>query len=227
MPVFAENREIVTPGTMLAKGDYAAADHTYKIGDGIYSTHIGLVKYSGTSVGIIALAGSYMPKIGDVVIGKVVNSSFSHWEIDINSPQLARLEAIDRGRGIDLRRDDLSKLLSVGSLVVGKVRTIKKFGPVIAVYGRGLGDIKSGRIVRISPAKVPRLIGRAGSMIKMLVEKTRCDIKVGQNGIVVVNGKNPLAEEIAIAAIKQIEKEAHTIGLTDRISAMMAKELGE
>ena len=63
---------------------------------------------------------------------------------------------------------------------------------------------------------MPRLIGKKGSMINMIKDKTGCKIVVGQNGLVWVKGKQEM-EQIVKDTIKLIEKEAHTSGLTDRI----------
>ncbi|MFQ6085312.1 MAG: exosome complex RNA-binding protein Rrp4 [Candidatus Bathyarchaeia archaeon] len=226
MPTFAQNRELVTPGTLLAKGDFVAGEHTYRRGDCVYSKYIGLVEYSDDRVSVIALSGRYIPKVDDAVIGLVTNSHFQSWDLEINSPYVAKLQSSDFWRRIDLTKDDLSELLGVGAVVMGRItRSDPLKGTTLTIRGRGLGEVRDGRLVVISPAKVPRLIGRGGSMIKMLVKKTGCSIRVGQNGIIVVRGRSRKKEEQTISAIKQVEMEAHTSGLTDRISAMLLGRL--
>ncbi|MEM2734784.1 MAG: KH domain-containing protein, partial [Candidatus Bathyarchaeia archaeon] len=74
--------------------------------------------------------------------------------------------------------------------------------------------------------KIPRLIGRKGSMITMLKRETGCRIIVGQNGVVLISGRDDRAERAAVEAIYKIEREAHTQGLTDEIKEMLRKELG-
>jgi len=88
-----------------------------------------------------------------------------------------------------------------------------------------LGVLKSGRILEISPAKVPRLIGRGGSMISMLKNETKCNIFVGQNGTIWINGKEK-DMNLAAKAIMIIESEAHLDGLTDRIGKFLRDERG-
>jgi exosome complex component RRP4 len=61
----------------------------------------------------------------------------------------------------------------------------------------------------------------------MLKKETKCNITVGQNGLVYVSGRNREDERIAISAINKIEEEAHTSGLTDRVTNMVRKERGE
>jgi exosome complex component RRP4 len=67
-------------------------------------------------------------------------------------------------------------------------------------------------------------------MINMLKTELQTDIVVGQNGVVWVKGR-PERMAIALDAIQQIQREAHTSGLTDRIrdtiSAKLADSKGE
>ena len=75
-------------------------------------------------------------------------------------------------------------------------------------------------MVTISHSKVPRVIGRNGSMIQMIKNFTNCRIIVGQNGRIWVDGE-PEAIENAVKAIRLIEDEAQSIGLTDRLRVFL------
>ena len=86
----------------------------------------------------------------------------------------------------------------------------------LGLKGRGMGKFKGGIIVNIAPTKVPRLIGKKGSMINMIKERTKCKIVVGQNGLVWVRGDKDM-EQITKNIVHLIEAEAHTSGLTNRI----------
>jgi exosome complex component RRP4 len=79
-----------------------------------------------------------------------------------------------------------------------------------------MGKFKGGIIVDIAPTKVPRLIGKKGSMINMIKDKTKCKIVVGQNGLVWVKGDEDM-EQLTKNIIHLIEAEAHTSGLTNKI----------
>ncbi|MCD4799421.1 MAG: RNA-binding protein, partial [Methanosarcinales archaeon] len=87
-----------------------------------------------------------------------------------------------------------------------------------------LKPITSGRIVQVSAVKVPRMIGRNGSMISMLKKETNCNIVVGQNGVIWITGKDRDIDK-AIEAIQIIENEAHIDGLTDRISGFLKRDV--
>ena len=77
---------------------------------------------------------------------------------------------------------------------------------------------RSGRILNMSPSKVPRLIGKEGSMINMIKDAAACRINVGQNGLVWFEGEK---EDRVVGAIKLIEREASLDGLTDKVSSML------
>ncbi len=104
---------------------------------------------------------------------------------------------------------------------VDEVKKVK-----LGLKGRGLGKFRGGILIHITPTKVPRLIGKKGSMINMIKDQTKCEVVVGQNGVVWVKGK-PEMERIVQKVIKTIEEEAHTSGLTDRIKNMLFELLGE
>jgi exosome complex component RRP4 len=99
--------------------------------------------------------------------------------------------------------------------------------PLLTVLERGLGKITRGQIIEIMPTKIPRVIGKQGSMISMLKQETGCQIAIGQNGRILINGKTPEDERLAVMAIRKIEQEAHTTGLTDRVTEMLKEEKGE
>jgi exosome complex component RRP4 len=61
-------------------------------------------------------------------------------------------------------------------------------------------------------------------MISTITEQTGCQIILGLNGVILVTGKNPEDEELALMAIHKIEEESHTSGLTDRITQMLEEE---
>ena len=75
--------------------------------------------------------------------------------------------------------------------------------------------------MHVTPTKIPRIIGRKGSMISMIKQETNCQIILGLNGVILVTGKNPEDEELAMTAIKKIEDESHTSGLTDRVTRLL------
>ncbi|MGB9713612.1 MAG: exosome complex RNA-binding protein Rrp4 [Candidatus Bathyarchaeales archaeon] len=226
MPTFFERRQLVTPGDLIAEGDYIAGENTYKEDNRIYASRIGLVDYEDKKVNVVALRAFYIPRVGDTVIGTVVEVGFNGWVVDINSPYPALLRASDvLGRPFRPQKDELSQVLDVGDLIVAKIVAYDRtHDPQLTVGEPGLGKITRGEIVKVTPTKIPRVIGRKGSMISMIKQETGCQIILGLNGIVLITGKNLEDEQLAMMAIHKIEEESHTSGLTDRIVQMLKEE---
>ena len=223
---YFENRQIVTPGDLLAEGNYVAGNNTYKEGFKIYASRLGLVEYEGRNVQVVALNSVYIPSVGDQVIGKIEDININAWVVNINSPYKAILRANDAlNKPFRQQKDDLTRFLDVGDLILAKVIAFDRtIDPVLTIREPGLGKITQGQIVKVSPAKIPRIIGRKASMINMLKRETECKITVGQNGIILIYGPSPENERLAILAIEKIAQEAHTSGLTDRIAEMIRRE---
>ncbi|MEM2110645.1 MAG: exosome complex RNA-binding protein Rrp4 [Candidatus Bathyarchaeia archaeon] len=228
MVFFFENKQIVTPGDLLAEGDYITGENTYVEDAKIFASRLGLVEYEGRKVHVVALNTFYVPSVGDQVVGKIFEVSINGWDVDINSPYVATLRASEvLKKPFKPQRDDLTSYLDVGDLILAKVIAYDRtHDPSLTIQEPGLGKITSGQIVKVSPAKIPRIIGRKASMINMLKRETGCKITVGQNGIVLILGENPEDERLAMLAIQKIEQEAHTSGLTDRVTEMIRKERG-
>ena len=226
MPVFYEKRQLVTPGDLLAENNYLAGENTFKENGKIYATCVGLVNYEDRNIYVVALKSFYVPMVEDTVIGKVVEISLSGWIIDIKAPYLAMLRASDvLERSFRPQRDDLPSMFDVGDLVIAKiVASDRTRGPLLTIREPGLGKISRGQITEITPTKIPRLIGKKGSMVTILKKEAGCQILIGQNGLILVSGKSPKDERLAIMAIRKIEQEAHTSGLTDRVAEMIRKE---
>jgi len=226
MPTFFERRQLVVPGDLLAEGEYVAGENAYKEDNKIYASRLGLVEYEDKNVNVVALRAFYIPRLGDTVIGTIVEVGFNGWMVDIKSPYLAILRASDvLSRLFRPQKNDLSKVLDAGDLVIAKIVAYDRaHNPQLTVGEPGLGKITRGQIVKVTPTKIPRLIGRKGSMISMIKQETGCHIIIGHNGIVLITGKSLEDEQLAMIAIHKIEDESHTSGLTDRITQMIKKE---
>jgi len=226
MPIFYERRQLVTPGDLIAEGDYIAGENTYRDNDKIYASRVGLVDYEARSVHVVALKAFYIPSVGDTVIGKVVEVTSGGWMMDINAPYLAMLRASDvLDRPFKPQTSDLPSIFDVGDLVIAKIVAYDRTrDPLLTVREPGLGKIMRGQLVEVTPTKIPRIIGRKGSMISMIKKETACQITIGQNGLILINGKTPEDERLAVMAIHKVEEESHTSGLTDRVTEMLKKE---
>ena len=226
MPVFYEKKQLVAPGDLLAEGDYMPGDSTYKENGKIYANRLGLVDYNGKRVHVVALKAFYVPAPGDLVVGKIVETTPGGWVIDIKAPHPARLRASDVvERSFKPETTDLPSIFDGGDLIIAKVVAYDRTrDPILTVREPGLGKIMRGQLIEVTPTKIPRVIGRQGSMVGMIKKETGCQLTIGQNGWILISGRSPEAERLAVMALRKIEAESHTSGLTDRVTEMIKKE---
>ncbi|WP_297480200.1 exosome complex RNA-binding protein Rrp4 [Thermococcus sp.] len=229
--IFVKPRELVVPGTLLAQGPFKNGRGTFREGNRIYSTVIGLVEIRGDLIRVIPLEGPYIPEVGDNVLGKIVDVKFSNWTVDIGAPYQANLRVQDAvEERIDLLKTDLRKIYDIGDIIYAKVKAFNEINQ-IDLTTKGMpfkgGPLRGGQLVTITPSKVPRLIGKGGSMINMIKKLTGTRIIVGQNGWVWVSGRNDELEKLAIEAILKVDRESHTQGLTDRVKEYLLSRLKE
>ncbi len=223
--ILVKERELVIPGKTLAKGlDYLPSMGCYRSNNEIKAKLLGLTKIKDRFIGVIPLSGVYVPKPGDGIIGIVNDMQSTFWIIDINSPYDSILQIGEAtGEYVDLSKTDLSVYYDVGDVIYAKILNVTKSKNVsLTMNDYRAKKLVSGRILKITPFKVPRLIGKEGSMIELIKKKTDCQIIVGQNGVVWIKGQK---EELAIKAINTIEKESHILGLTDKITKILEGEL--
>lgn len=223
--IYFSQRQIVVPGYMLAEGNYEAGRNVYKEENRFYATVIGLAELKDKIINVIPLRGCYIPSVGDVVIGKVIDITTTAWIVDIRSPWNAFLFVKDfLSKPLNVIKEDIRNYLDIGELIIAKVTSFDRTkNPTLTTKEHGLGKIERGTVIEVDPTRVPRIIGKKGSMINMLKKETGCQIHVGQNGRVWISGKNREDEILVVEAIKKIESEAHTTGLTDRVYNLITK----
>ncbi len=224
--IFFQNREVVVPGQLLAEGRYRSSTGTYEDSGKVFSALVGLAELRGNTIKVVPLQGVYMPHEGDLVIGTIVSVGSNNWRLDIGGPYQASLHANNA-----LKRpydEDITKYYDVGDVLVAEVIAFdRNNGPFLSLKGRGLRRLTDGMILQISPAKIPRVIGRRGSMITMIKDRLKIQTVVGQNGRIWIKAPDIETMRLAIKAFKMVEEQSHTSKLTDRVSAMLDEELAK
>jgi exosome complex component RRP4 len=223
LPIYFKDWDLVVPGELLAEGDYRAGPGVLKEGNKLYSTTVGIFKLAKGMVNVIALNGPYIPEVGDLVIGEVVDILPPNYVVDIRAPHTALLHVSEASlKPVSFREEDLRSLYDVGDMLLAKVSSFERaFSPSLTCKERGLGKITKGLILAIPPARVPRLIGKRSSMISMIRSETGCKIVVGQNGYVWVVGRSSEDEKLVAEAVRKVVEEAHVAGLTARVMSML------
>ena len=222
----ADKRKYVIPGDVVTTGPFRPEQNTVLEGNKIISTTIGISEIYDDSVRVIPLTGKYIPKINDLVIGKVNSHTSLSWELDINSCYVGFLPAQDVfGRDFSAHADELATKLRTGDLVAARIANFDRTrDPLVSISDRDLGKIDSGVLMEISPSKVPRLIGKKGSMIQMIEEATDAAVTIGQNGWVVISCESPEGLLKAKKAIQMVNEQAHVANLTDQVKEMLDKK---
>jgi exosome complex component RRP4 len=212
-----QDRDLVLPGDVVYDGRIRTGENTYRDQDRVYATRLGMVNYRPDNVSVTALSTGYVPLVGDQVIGEVVDIDLGEWRIDIGTQDQAVMgipDAVDRPFRTDYV---MTRVLDIGDTIVAKIVDLdRRRTPVLSILGPGLGKMYDGFIVKLTPSKIPRLIGKKGSMINMIIRETGCRVTIGQNGRILVSGPNREKEAMVVKVIQKIELEAHTSGLTNR-----------
>ncbi|MBD3259685.1 RNA-binding protein [Candidatus Woesearchaeota archaeon] len=225
MPLKVENKNIVVPGEIIAEGmDFLPGEGAFRESDLVISKRVGLLNVDGRAIKIIPLAGTYLPKVGDRIICKVFDLTYTGWRVDTNTAYSAMLSMKEATSEYIEQGADLSKYYAIGDYMVAKIIKVTGQNLIdISLKGPGLMKLRAGRIVNINPCKVPRIIGKQGSMVSKIKTATGCNIVVGQNGLIWVRGE-PEAEKVAVECIQKIDKEAHISGLTEAIDEFLKEK---
>jgi exosome complex component RRP4 len=211
-----ETRQIVVPGELVASADeFRPGQNTYQEGNDIYALRLGVKSVRGSSVNVISLSGRYEPARGDMVIGTVAEAGPSNWYINIGAANDVGMHVNDVPWRVEF--GETARYLAVGDTVLLKIVHVDELKKAqVSMKDRQCRKLTGGLILEVSPTKVPRIVGRNGSMIGLIKDATNVRLFVGQNGVVWMDGE-PEDVQLALEALRKVEAEAHTTGLTDRM----------
>jgi len=220
---FESKKRHVLPGDFITTAPLRLQNNVVLEGKRIISTTIGLSDVSDDSVRVISLTGVYLPKIDDLVIGTIQYIHGNSWFADINSCYQGMLLGQDVfGRGSYPTKSEMEERLSKGDIIFAKIaNSDRQREPLISIADQSLGKIDSGELVKISPAKIPRLIGKHGSMIQTIEASTNISITVGQNGLIIFKYDNSAGLKNAIASIKMIAMTYEDANIEEKIQNIL------
>ena len=226
--LLAKDKEVVVPGQVLAKGlEYLPSNGTYRLNEEILANRLGLLAVEGKVLRTIPMSGRYLPQKNDVIIGKVDDILMSGWRLNINCPYSAVLPLKDASFDFIAKGADLTRYFNLEDYVMVKITNVTSQNLIdVTAKGPGLKKLRGGRIMKVNPSKVPRIIGKKGSMVSMIKKGTDCKIMIGQNGVIWFEG-TPEMEVIVSETIKKIESESHHQGMTDAIKAFLEQKTGK
>ena len=219
-----EQRKIVIPGeTIMTDESLLPGDGAYREGKDVVARRYGLAEVNDRQVRVIPISGAYTPRRGNVVIGTVSYITMNGWLIEFGTFQKAFISLTEVPRYIN--KGELRDFLDFGDSVVFKITNTQGRGIDGTLKQRGLGKIRNGMILNVNANKVPRVIGKEGSMVKIIRNATGCNLTVGQNGVVWIKGEKLEDELNAKKIVLYVVANATSSGLTEAVENYI-KELG-
>ncbi|MCW1293876.1 MAG: KH domain-containing protein, partial [Candidatus Parvarchaeota archaeon] len=160
-------------------------------------------------------------KEGDEIIGRIAAVEDTYWVVDLGNSYYCRLDAREANTGY--RVEDLSELMNVGDVVYEKIlRVGRDMSSSLGLRGGRFGKLPANMLIKFNPMKISRIIGKDGSMINMIRERSKCDIILGKNGVAWVNG-DKLGKEAVLSAINMIDTDAYMGDIFERVRETLEK----
>jgi len=217
------DRKVVIPGETILEGDdFLPGENTEKENGRIISLRYGLAEEQNNLIKVIPLSGGYSPRRGNVVIGKIESAVNNGWLVDIGYADSAFLSIMEVQRYVN--KEAMEEVFKIDEIVMAKIWSMGRRGIDLSIKSRGLGKVKEGIIFEVNPNKVPRIIGKEGSMIKLIKDETGCEINVAQNGYVWVKGAKVEDELFAKKAINFVTENSYVQGLTNEVTKWFKEE---
>jgi len=195
---------ILIPGDNLKKKD----NNSYERENNYYSKYILLVNEDKTT----KLFGYYMPEVNDIVIGKVIDVLSNGWLVDINSPYIGKLSLKDIGT-------DPNDIYTYGDYILCQIVRMTK-NKLIDLDIKKKEKLNDGLILKVDPARIPRVIGKNSSMLNLIKQYLKIDIIIGKNGRIYLNGDiNEISKAVDI--IRFIINNSYKRGLTEKVKEIL------
>ncbi|MCX8194312.1 MAG: hypothetical protein N3G19_03060, partial [Candidatus Pacearchaeota archaeon] len=130
-----KERIVVAPGEVVAVGmDFLPGEGTRREGNEIIATKFGLLEKQEKLIKVIPLSGAYIPRVGNVVIGEVIDVTFNGWIVDIASPHLGFLPMTEAAVYV---KKDLTEYYDFHDNIVAKIKAVKSRGIDLTMRDRG------------------------------------------------------------------------------------------
>ncbi|NIP33828.1 MAG: hypothetical protein GWN18_11260, partial [Thermoplasmata archaeon] len=145
-------REIVVPGQSLTDSDVRPGLGAYRSDSEVVAATLGIKNVDGTYASVIPLGGQYIPRVGDIVIGRVDDVGPSNWLIEINSPYPAPMHVNEVPWHVEF--GETTDYMKAGDAVIVRVIRVTEVGRVqVTMEGPGLRKLQGGQLVQIPHSK--------------------------------------------------------------------------
>lgn len=218
-PPRSEPRVLVLPGDEIPDRGLQPGSGTYRVGKRLFASVMGYATWREPFVKIVPFAGRYVPKPHDVIVGIVQDVQKTFYLLDIDASRWAPLHT--SGTPWEPGPGELDQYLRIGDAVLVAVENLDATGKIgVTMKGEDLGKLTGGTLLMVSPAKIPRVIGKGGSMIHTITRLTGTRVAVGQNGRIWVDGPPDGIHRVR-ECLRIIEEEGQRPGLTERIEGFL------
>jgi len=229
------NEHIVVPGMPVKRiGRVRLGEHLRRYDKKIIPTLLGVLHKSDNELSVIAYKDIYKPRAGDYVVGVVISYAPNGWVVELGTFTKGFLPAQDYIRDVKFNPKDveLSRYIKVGDIVGAKIQEANRYGYFLLTcrvdkkdrFAKYIGVLRDFYIIKISSTKLPRVIGKKGSMIKIIKEKIDGELIVSQNGVILYRGNYEnfliLKKIVGIIVYKTFAS-----GLTDVVASILGVQI--
>ncbi|EOR04846.1 hypothetical protein E3P92_00161 [Wallemia ichthyophaga] len=191
--------KLTSPGDVIASSSaYMHGHGTYVHNDNIVSNMFGTVERVNKLVSVRPLKHKYIPQVGDLVIGRIVEVQAKRWKVDIHSSSDAvlMLSSINLPGGVQRRKLESDELqmrnfFTEGDLCVAEVQSFFHDGSV-SLHTRSLkyGKLRNGTLATVPPNLMRRLKSHFYTL------PVNVDLIIGLNGSIWVSMHDDVSQDL-------------------------------
>ncbi|WWC61648.1 uncharacterized protein I303_104232 [Kwoniella dejecticola CBS 10117] len=188
-------RNIVTPGEVITSSkEYMRGHGTYVEEVNVVSSVTGTIERVNKLISVKPVRSKYVPEVGDLVIGRIVEVGPQRWRVDANGRQDAvlMLSSVNLPGGVQRRKIEsdalkMREFLAEGDLLVAEVQAFFGDG-AMSLHTRSLkyGKLRNGQLLSVPPQLIRRLKSHFHH-IPPPCGPTGVDVILGLNGYVWVS----------------------------------------
>ena len=207
----------------------------------INSSVFGTILKTNKLLSVLPLRARYMPEIGDLVVGRIVEVQSKRWKVDVAAPTLANLplSSINLPGGIARKRTAVDELnirsfFTEGDLLVAEVQQVHQDGGA-SLHTRSLkfGKLRNGHFMSVSGAGGGAGARRGGvarsrRQVFTLTASRRAgeiDIILGVNGYIWICKHTTPPKQVGVNKMEEEASQLIYSSQNDAVSMETKKEI--
>ncbi|RAP49726.1 MAG: hypothetical protein BZ133_07095 [Methanosphaera sp. SHI613] len=220
---FVENKEVVFPGTLLTDNNMNIGNGTFKDDGKIFSSIMGFVYFNSDNVSVIPFKDSYKPKYGDLVIGRVTNSSYSSWAIDLNTTYHGYLPTSEL---YDNNQQSICSIINDNDILLLRVANVDEINRIkLTIRSQGLGKFNQGVIKKVNQPTIHFLSEENIFIISLIEKYLHSDVIVAKNGLIWINAQKENIQRV-VEIIEFIDENPFMHNLVKKVQSIIINPRG-